>query len=108
MPQRYDQSHRPPYSIFTAFDFAARNDTLFPGWDYAPSMPIANACPVLLMLYFIPEVRNAMMDSQMHTRQSFGDDINNALKKQTNKSSQDCKYPAHHTLANCLCEQYSY
>jgi PAB-dependent poly(A)-specific ribonuclease subunit 2 len=37
---------------------------LLPGWDYASTLPNAWACPVLLLLYFIPEVRQAALSCQ--------------------------------------------
>jgi len=63
VPQRYKCKYRPPYSL--AFDVASLNSTIYPGWDYAPSMPNAYASPVLLLLYFIPEIRNAMIGFQL-------------------------------------------
>jgi PAB-dependent poly(A)-specific ribonuclease subunit 2 len=46
------------------FDYASLNDTLFPGYDYPPTMSNSYVCPVLLLLYFIPEIHNAMLHSQ--------------------------------------------
>ena len=51
--------------MFSAFDFASLNSTIYPGWDYPPSMPNAYASPVLLLLYFVPEIRNVILSSQM-------------------------------------------
>jgi hypothetical protein len=50
--------------MFTIFDFAALNDTAFPGYDYPPTMSNSYICPVLLLLYFIPEIQNSMLESQ--------------------------------------------
>ena len=50
--------------MFTVFDFAALNDTAFPGYDYPPTMSNSYVCPVLLLLYFVPEIQNAMLESQ--------------------------------------------
>ena len=45
--------------------YALNNTRLWPGWDYAPSMPNAYAAPVLLMLYFTTEIRNEMLKCQV-------------------------------------------
>lgn len=50
--------------MFKEFDFAALNDTLFPGYDYPPSMSNSSLIPALLLLYFVPEIQNAMLFSQ--------------------------------------------
>ena len=50
--------------MFTIFDFAALNDTVFPGYDYPPTMSNSYVCSVLVMLYFVPEIHNAMLESQ--------------------------------------------
>ncbi len=48
-----------------AFDPCDYNETgLFPGWDYAPTMPNSFASPVLMMLYFMPELLSAVLDAQ--------------------------------------------
>ena len=52
------------------------NDTVYPGWDYAPSMPNAYAAPVLVLLYFMPEVRNAILLSQLAFKKSSDGDSN--------------------------------
>mmetsp|Transcript_8246 Transcript_8246/g.9139 ORF Transcript_8246/g.9139 Transcript_8246/m.9139 type:complete len:1503 (-) Transcript_8246:340-4848(-) len=50
-----------------AFDASEYNDTgLFPGWDYGSTMPNAWVSPVLLLFYFIPEIRNAILASQFN------------------------------------------
>lgn len=61
IPSRY--AGRQNISRFSVFDIASLNDTIYPGWDY--SGPNAYACSVLLLLYFVPEIRCAMLHSQM-------------------------------------------
>jgi len=80
LPPRYICKNRPLNSRFSAFDFAALNDTIYPGWDYALTMPNSYACSVLLLLYFVPEIRGAMLSSQLRN-------INDSVmptKKQSN------------------------
>lgn len=64
VPERYRIKDRPSNTMFTMFDYAALNDTLFPGCDYPPTMSNSYVCPVLLLLYFVPEIHNAMLHSQ--------------------------------------------
>lgn len=66
IPKRYRMTVKPSHSSRGAtFSHAQYNDTgLWPGWDYPPSMPNAYAPPVLLWLYFVPEIRSAMMTRQ--------------------------------------------
>jgi PAB-dependent poly(A)-specific ribonuclease subunit 2 len=65
IPSRYQLHTRPGFSTSLTFDPSDFNETgLFPGWDYAPSMPNSWVCPVLLLLYFVPEVRAAALLSQ--------------------------------------------
>lgn len=64
LPERYKNKDRPSGVLFTEFDFAALNDTLFPGFDYPPSMSNSFVTSVLLMLYFCPEIQNAMLFCQ--------------------------------------------
>ena len=60
---------RPDYKKSGAFDPADFNETgLIPGWDYAPTMPNAFASPVLLLFYFLPEVRNAVLGAQYNEK----------------------------------------
>jgi hypothetical protein len=63
LPMRYAVKNRPINSRFSAFDFASLNKTIYPGWDYAG--PNSYSCSVLLLLYFIPEIRNVMLHSQL-------------------------------------------
>jgi len=81
VPIRYKCKYRPPYSMFSAFDFASLNSTIYPGWDYAPSMPNAYASPVLLLLYFVPEIRNAMLSSQLSSNISRCMSTSNSMEK---------------------------
>jgi PAB-dependent poly(A)-specific ribonuclease subunit 2 len=66
IPSRYQITSRPNFrSSGGSFDVSESNDTgLLPGWDYSPSLPNAWACPVLLLFYFVPEVRQAALSSQ--------------------------------------------
>ena len=50
--------------MFNIFDCAALNDTLFPGYDYPPENKNAYVCSVLMLLYFVPEIQNAMLSCQ--------------------------------------------
>jgi PAB-dependent poly(A)-specific ribonuclease subunit 2 len=69
VPIRYRLKLRPSYKTAGAFDPAEFNNTgLFPGWDYSPTMPNAFASPVLLLLYFVPEVRTAVLGAQIHDK----------------------------------------
>jgi hypothetical protein len=68
VPKRYRRTVRPS-NQGGGFSHAQYNDTgLFPGWDYPPSMPNAYAPPVLLALYFVPEIRSLMLMRQFDTR----------------------------------------
>ena len=65
IPQRYLNTSKQSHSNGATFSHAQYNDTgLWPGWDYPPSMPNAYAPPVLLWLYFTPEIRSIMMARQ--------------------------------------------
>jgi hypothetical protein len=66
IPDRYQSKDRLPGSMFSLFDVATLNDTLFPGCDYPPSMSNAYVAPVLILLHFIPEIRDAMLSSQKY------------------------------------------
>lgn len=50
--------------MFSIFDFAALNNTIFPGYDYPPTMSNSYICSVLLALYFVPEIQNSILESQ--------------------------------------------
>lgn len=65
IPKRYRKTLKPSHSKGAAFSHAQYNDTgLWPGWDYPSSMPNAYAPPVLLWLYFVPEIRSMLMSRQ--------------------------------------------
>jgi PAB-dependent poly(A)-specific ribonuclease subunit 2 len=65
IPARYRLKLRPSFKTAGAFDPAEYNNSgLFPGWDYAPTMPNAFASPVLLLLYFVPEILSATLSAQ--------------------------------------------
>jgi PAB-dependent poly(A)-specific ribonuclease subunit 2 len=69
MPPRYRLQLRPKFKSAGAFDPADHNDSgLFPGWDYSPAMPNAFAPPVLLLFYFIPEMRSAVLAAQYNEK----------------------------------------
>jgi PAB-dependent poly(A)-specific ribonuclease subunit 2 len=66
IPPRYKLQVRPGFTTSGAFDPSDYNDTgLLPGWDYDTSMPNAWVSPVLLLFYFIPEVRAAALAMQV-------------------------------------------
>jgi len=65
VPKRYRKTLKPSHAIGATFSHAQYNETgLWPGWDYPPSMPNAYAPPVLLWLYFMPEIRSVMIARQ--------------------------------------------
>ena len=66
IPDRYQSKDRLPGAMFSLFDVAALNDTIFPGCDYPPTMSNAYVSSVLILLHFIPEIRNAMLLSQKY------------------------------------------
>ncbi|KAG7343374.1 exonuclease [Nitzschia inconspicua] len=69
IPSRYQLQTRPAFSASGAFDPSDYNDTgLLPGWDYEPSMPNSWVSPVLLLFYFIPEIRAAALASQVNDK----------------------------------------
>ena len=70
LPLRYAGKYRPFNSRFSPFDFASLNNTFYPGWDYRG--PNSYACPILLLLYFVPEIRYAMLQSQLRNVESSG------------------------------------
>ncbi len=111
IPKRYTNRDRPANAMFTIFDFAKLNDTLFPGCDYPPAMQNSSACSVLLLvslhfyfqfasinrllttrslpffsqLYFIPEIRSAIVNCQRRG-------IIDGKSKKQNKGILDGKY----------------
>lgn len=69
VPTRYRLKLRPNFKSAGRFDPSDYNDTgLFPGWDYAPTMPNAFASPVLLLLYFQPEIRASVLSAQCNEK----------------------------------------
>jgi len=67
IPPRYRLQVRPGFKASGAFDASQYNDTgLFPGWDYNSTMPNAWVSPVLLLFYFIPEVRAMVLAAQFN------------------------------------------
>ena len=69
IPTRYQLPVRPDFKSSGAFDSSEYNDTgLFPGWDYESTMPNAWVSPILLLFYFIPEIRAAALNSQINDK----------------------------------------
>lgn len=69
IPARYQLQSRPHFTTSGAFDPSDYNDTgLLPGWDYEPSMPNSWVSPVLLLLYFVPEIRAAVLSAQFNQK----------------------------------------
>lgn len=69
LPARYRRQMRPTFKTARAFDPTDRNNTgLFPGWDYSSTMPNAFATPVLLLLYFVPEIRSSILAAQYNEK----------------------------------------
>mmetsp|Transcript_24787 Transcript_24787/g.36767 ORF Transcript_24787/g.36767 Transcript_24787/m.36767 type:complete len:299 (-) Transcript_24787:724-1620(-) len=65
IPRQYRYTNRPPFVNVYNFDYARYNDSdLWAGWDYPPSMPNAYASPIILVLYFTPEIRSAILRVQ--------------------------------------------
>ena len=81
IPRRYGfkSSYSPPHSILSAQDVAALNESLFPGWDYAPFRPNSFFPSVLLILYFTAEIRDAIESHQYQLFQ--GGQNTNSLRK---------------------------
>lgn len=69
IPDRYRLTLRPQNVATTHFTHSKRNGSgIWPGWDYPPSMPSSHAPAVLALLYFVPEVRSAMLERQFGKR----------------------------------------
>ena len=69
LPTRYSLMLRPTHKSASSFLHSEFNQTGFlPGWDYPPTMPNAFVPPVLLLLYFIPEVRDMAFNSSLSER----------------------------------------
>ena len=70
IPYRYRLMARPPFYKVTNFDYSRYNETgLWVGWDYSPTFSNSFACSVLTLLYFIPEIRSAALQSQVLNNQ---------------------------------------
>ena len=66
IPARYRLMLRPFSKSAGSFNHSEWNKTgIVPGFDYPPTMPNAFISPVLLLLYFIPELREAALGSQV-------------------------------------------
>eukprot|EP00934_Nitzschia_sp_Nitz4_P005448 Nitzschia sp. Nitz4//scaffold106_size73319//39007//43304//NITZ4_005738-RA/size73319-augustus-gene-0.3-mRNA-1//1//CDS//3329532526//5438//frame0 len=65
IPSRYRLQNRPSFKRSGAFDPCDYNRSgLIPGWDYSQTLPNAFAPPVILMLYFLPEIRGNVLNAQ--------------------------------------------
>ena len=69
IPQLYRLTIRNPSSFMSPSDYIKHNNTaVWPGWDYPPSLPNAWASPIVMLLYFFPEVRSAVLQGQTDRR----------------------------------------
>jgi PAB-dependent poly(A)-specific ribonuclease subunit 2 len=66
VPDRYRLKQKTPGGFCDPSDF--NGSGLFPGWDYAPTMPNAFAAPVLLLMYFLPEIQTAVLGAQYNEK----------------------------------------
>lgn len=72
IPARYRQTMRPSYVGGSHFEYAKYNQSLlWPGWDYSMAMPNAFAVSVLMLIYFEPHVRWAMLSRQFDQKLFF-------------------------------------
>ena len=61
VPTRYRLTIRPCHRSAASFSHSDYNETGFvPGWDYPASMPNAFVPPVLMLIYFLQNVRSAL------------------------------------------------
>ncbi|GKZ00471.1 hypothetical protein MPSEU_000999600 [Mayamaea pseudoterrestris] len=75
IPDRYRLFLRQTHKTPASFNHSAYNETGFvPGWDYAATMPNAFVPPVIMLLYFIPEVRQIVSSSLMITQDRLQDE----------------------------------
>lgn len=66
IPYRYRLALRPTHKSAASFSHSDFNQSgTIPGFDYPITMPNAFVPPVLLLLYFIPEVREAALKNQL-------------------------------------------
>ena len=69
IPVRYRLTIRNPSSFMSPSDYIKHNNTgVWPGWDYPPSLPNAWASPMIMLLYFFPEIRSAVLQGQTDQR----------------------------------------
>lgn len=69
IPPRYRLTVRNPSSFMSPSDYIKHNHTgVWPGWDYPPSLPNAWASPIIMLLYFSPEIRSAVLQGQTDRR----------------------------------------
>lgn len=77
IPKRYRLTLRQSHKAPASFNHCDYNESGFiPGWDYSATMPNAFVPPVLMMMYFIPEVRNIISSTLSPNDPSFGDESN--------------------------------
>ena len=64
IPTSYRRMIRPPAT--PQFNYTQYNSTkIWPGWDdYGGNMPNAYAAPLIVVLFFTPEVRNMVLKKQ--------------------------------------------
>ena len=69
IPERYRANRRPHYKPAGRFEHANYNKTgIWPGWDYPSTMPSSHVPSVVMLMYFIPEIRSAMLATQFDSR----------------------------------------
>ena len=69
IPTRYRLTFRPGHKTAGGSSRSDYNTSGFlPGWDYSPTMPNAFVPPVLMLLYFVPEIRSSMLEAQFNDR----------------------------------------
>lgn len=69
MPMRYRLSAKAPGAIMSPSDYVRPNSNgIWPGWNYPPAMQNAWVSPIIFQLYFIPEIRSAILKSQEDRR----------------------------------------
>ena len=65
IPSRYGLCLRPTHKLAASYNHAEFNHTgIIPGYDYSLTMPNAFVPPVLLLLFFVPEIREAALRHQ--------------------------------------------
>jgi PAB-dependent poly(A)-specific ribonuclease subunit 2 len=89
IPVCYRLTTRPTGGNAAQFDFSYtkyNNTSLWPGWDAGNNTPNSYASPVLVLMYFIPEIRASLLREQFEHR-IFSEDCN-IKKNSTNNFTQ--------------------